>query len=74
MSMNLVAIAGPPASDQMGGKLLGVPGFGGCGCGMGDVAPTDEQKNALNWAAVGFFGFALVLGYFVLREPERGRR
>jgi hypothetical protein len=74
MSMNLVAIAGPPPFDPMGGKLLGVPGFGGCGCGMGDVAPTDEQKSALNWAALGFFGMALVIGYFVLREPERGHR
>jgi len=74
MSMNLVAIAGVPPSDQMGGKLLGVPGFGGCGCGMGDVAPTDEQRAALNWTAIGFLGVAAVLAYWWYVEPSVGGR
>jgi hypothetical protein len=62
----------------MSGKLVGV---GGCGCeGMGayahpvgDVVPTDEQKAAFNWLAVGFGLAALGIAYFVLREPARAR-
>ena len=73
MSMNLVAIAGVPPSD-MGGKLLGTPGFGGCGCGMGETVPTDEQRAALNWSAIGFFSLALFLGYWWGAEPNLGGR
>jgi len=66
--MNLVGIAGVPSQD-MSGKLVG---FGGCGCSsMGQTAPTDQQRAALNWTAIGLFGAAIVLGYFFLREPAR---
>jgi hypothetical protein len=71
MNMNLVAIAGVPPVSDMSGKLVGV---GGCGCtGFGDTPPTEEQRNALNWTALVFFGVAHGIGYFLLREPS-GRR
>jgi hypothetical protein len=71
MNMNLVAIAGVPPAADMSGKLIGA---GGCGCSaFGETPPTDEQRAALNWTAIGFFGVAIAIGYFMLREPT-GRR
>jgi hypothetical protein len=69
MNMNLVAIAGVPPAD-LSGKLVGM---GGCGCALGETPPTADQRNALDWAAVGFWGVALVIGYYLFREPARGR-
>lgn len=75
MNMNLVAIAGVPPAADMSGKLIGV-GVGDCGCqGFGaDLPPTVEQKTAFNWAAVGFFGLAVFLGYWWGAEPKLGGR
>jgi hypothetical protein len=56
--MNLIAIAGPPPQS----------GVGGCGCTavganpMGDV----PRPNPMNWIALGCFGAAFVIGYFVI--------
>jgi hypothetical protein len=72
--MNLVAIAGVPPYGDMSGKLVGV---GGCGCSgaMGDAPtePSPETQQLAHRMALGLLGVALVLGYFVLRDPVRSR-
>jgi len=80
MSMNLVAIAGVPAQyptdmqpgawGGMSGKLVGT---GGCGCALGQTAPTAQQKAAFNWVAAGLFGLAAYLAYRLASEPGRAR-
>ena len=62
MSMNLIGIAGVPPRPM-----------GGCGCALGQTAPTDAQRSAFNWTAIGLLGGAIVMAV-ILFEPETGRR